>query len=590
MQNYQIALIFDQYHDEKAIRMIGRLQKAGVQVLRCTQFTPGPELEQNLRKAGFIFLLLVDDAPFPRELTRVTDQLLQTVLDRDKQLILIKEYRAPLPPDFQGYPIWEPEDGTMLSPEGGGIAGKICALVVRTENKQILYEKLSSLITIDYHPGILETLAELYTLLCREFSDRKEQGGPPREELAEILSILEGLNQYEINYWTDDGQQRSAIARKILSALTEAPDPASFLRDSGDLYCLACILRIYELRHILRASCIETTTGGDVLLYERPLPAAYSDLSGRFLSDLDAAEKIGGLDQLYSPDQIQWMEEQAIRCRKVEASLQGLPGSEALISILSQKKEKSPFVSALTETDMKLFSVAEYLNQGYSLFESLSGNTATADFLRCLKTGFERLKNYCDIVQAKAVSAQCIGSIAQIDQQLGRMELSEEAESAQDKTSLGLKALLGLKQPVSGQYDVFLSYRHEDADIARNVYHYLNSKLIHTFFDKVTLPELSESDYDDAIMNALDHARHFLVIITDLAQLDTYWIKLEMKTFHHEMVEGRKQDSNFIMLVSDRVYDQIIGSNKTTIPLRYRTCEIMRIRDYKESVLGYLTK
>lgn len=63
-----------------------------------------------------------------------------------------------------------------------------------------------------------------------------------------------------------------------------------------------------------------------------------------------------------------------------------------------------------------------------------------------------------------------------------------------------------------------------------------------------------------------------------------------MKTFHHEMVEGRKQDSNFIMLVSDRVYDQIIGSNKTTIPLRYRTCEIMRIRDYKESVLGYLTK
>ena len=109
-------------------------------------------------------------------------------------------------------------------------------------------------------------------------------------------------------------------------------------------------------------------------------------------------------------------------------------------------------------------------------------------------------------------------------------------------------------------------------------------------FDKVTLPELSESDYDEAIMKALDHSRHFLVIITDLAQLDTYWIKLEMKTFHHEIVEGRKENSNFIMLVTDRVYQEIVSSNKTVLPLRYRSCEIMRISDYKAALPGYMTK
>ena len=110
------------------------------------------------------------------------------------------------------------------------------------------------------------------------------------------------------------------------------------------------------------------------------------------------------------------------------------------------------------------------------------------------------------------------------------------------------------------------------------------------FFDKVVLPELSESNYDEAIMNALDNSSHFVVIITDLAQLETYWIKLEMKTFHHEMVEGRKPKANFIMLVTDSVYDQIVKSNKTVLHVRYRSCEIMRISDYKGALPGYLSK
>jgi hypothetical protein len=46
----------------------------------------------------------------------------------------------------------------------------------------------------------------------------------------------------------------------------------------------------------------------------------------------------------------------------------------------------------------------------------------------------------------------------------------------------------------------------------------------------------------------------------------------------------------FIMLVTDAVYRQIVASNKELLPLRYRSCEILRISDYKDSLFGYLTR
>lgn len=43
-------------------------------------------------------------------------------------------------------------------------------------------------------------------------------------------------------------------------------------------------------------------------------------------------------------------------------------------------------------------------------------------------------------------------------------------------------------------------------------------------------------------------------------------------------------------LVVNAQNKQIMDSNKTVLPLRYRSCEILKISNYKESLYGYLSK
>lgn len=573
MPNYQISLIFDEHHDQKAIKLINRLHTTKIDVLRCTQYTPVTEMERFIKRTDFVFALLIDDAPLPYSLVRETERIVQNVRDRGKQLYVIKEAHAGLPPDFQGYPILEPEDGTMCSPQGGGIAGMICNLVVNTQNKQMLYEKLAAMIAIDYEPGIQETLASLCELLCTELLDQTPWKKAPRDEMSALLRVFDKMNRHPTGY----GQKQKEVARKMLAGSSNITSLTKHFFDLNDLFCLACALRITELHQFIRASCVDTTTTGDVDLYSEPLPESYQTLSTQFLRAMSAVNNENDLGLYYSPEQIRFILEQEASC-KAPKDIRPEP-------MRTTKKEDKDF--PLTETEKKLHDIAEFMSKGYVLFESMSQERAAVDFLRCLKTSFERLKNYCNIIDAKAISAQCISYIAQIDQKLSQMDTNEPTES---KAELGLKALLGLKLPNSGLYDVFISYKHEDEDIARSVYHNIQSKMLTAFFDKVTLPELSESDYDEAIMNALEHSQHFLVIITNLEQLRSYWIQLEMKTFHHEMVEGRKKNANFMILVTESVYEQIVTSNKTVLPLRYRSCEILQISNYKESLYGYLSK
>lgn len=150
------------------------------------------------------------------------------------------------------------------------------------------------------------------------------------------------------------------------------------------------------------------------------------------------------------------------------------------------------------------------------------------------------------------------------------------------------KALLGFKIPDSELFDVFISYKHEDADIAKNIYIYLKQNLLYPFLDSYTLPELSDSDYEDAIMDSLEKSKHFVVIISKLEYLKSFWVRLEMKTFQHESNEGRKGNANFLMIVSDEVAKQILETNKKCLNIRYRSCEIIKISEYKERILNYL--
>lgn len=63
-------------------------------------------------------------------------------------------------------------------------------------------------------------------------------------------------------------------------------------------------------------------------------------------------------------------------------------------------------------------------------------------------------------------------------------------------------------------------------------------------------------------MDALEESRNFVVIVSKLEYLNSFWLELEMKTFQHELNEGRKPDANFLMVISDTVEDEIYRTNK----------------------------
>lgn len=239
----------------------------------------------------------------------------------------------------------------------------------------------------------------------------------------------------------------------------------------------------------------------------------------------------------------------------------------------------------LSELEKQLFEVAEYIHHSNIVFTKIAANKPTHEFLICLKTSYERLKNYCEIVGCKEVSAYCIDKISEINVQLERVGRDSGASDLKEDS---FKALLGFTLPSSGKYNAFISYKHEDEDLATKVYDFFNEHLIHVFFDKITLPKLGKSEYHEAIMESLDKSKNFIVVLSDLSYLESHWVSLEMKTFEHEMVEGRKPDANFIFIVTPEVYAEIKRTNKSCLLIQYRDFEIMSTTDYKDRILQYI--
>lgn len=143
--------------------------------------------------------------------------------------------------------------------------------------------------------------------------------------------------------------------------------------------------------------------------------------------------------------------------------------------------------------------------------------------------------------------------------------------------------------PDSGDYDVFISFKSEDADLAEQIYQYCQRHLKEPFWSKKSLPELSKSEYEDAIYNALRKSKHFIVVLSKLEYLKAKWIKKEMAVFDRAITEGRKENSNFLFVVTDDVYKEIIDSNKMCLDERYCGYQIVKMSEYKDVLYKYFT-
>lgn len=229
-------------------------------------------------------------------------------------------------------------------------------------------------------------------------------------------------------------------------------------------------------------------------------------------------------------------------------------------------------------------AIAEYLLKSNELFNLLREKVEQPlDFYQCLKMSYERLKNYCALIKDSKTGALAIEKIHELDEIIKDSDLiNKETKSVKE-----FKAVLGLKSEDVGQYDVFLSHKSLDTDMASNVYKFLKGNMLNVFFDKECLPDLGQAEYHEVIMNALDNSTHFIIVLSSLEYIKNGWVKEEMETFASEVREGRKE-GNFLFLVTDEIMDEIRITNKKCIPLQFRKFEVMLISEYKEKILPYL--
>lgn len=229
-------------------------------------------------------------------------------------------------------------------------------------------------------------------------------------------------------------------------------------------------------------------------------------------------------------------------------------------------------------------AVAEYLYKSNELFALLNEQeTQPLDFFACLKMSYERLKDYCGLIGASEIGSLAIEKIQQIDTIIN----NKEPNSQSTLETASLKAILGIKELEQGEYDVFISHKSEDTEIAAKVYKFLKGNMINPFFDKECLPELGKSEYEEAILGALNNSKHFVIILSNLEYLNSGWVKEEIDTFAQELREGRK-DGNLVFVVTSNVMREIITTNKQCLPLKYRKFIIIPINDYQDEIISYL--
>ena len=128
-------------------------------------------------------------------------------------------------------------------------------------------------------------------------------------------------------------------------------------------------------------------------------------------------------------------------------------------------------------------------------------------------------------------------------------------------------------------YDVFLSCKSEDYKIAEEVYQYLTENDFHVFLSSKELRKMKDSEYMDAISNALDSAYHLIVLSSSASYIKSKWVKFEWVTFLNELLSERKKGQ--IMTLVDNI-------SVEELPIQLRHYEVFHLNDYKDKIVSYI--
>lgn len=448
-------------------------------------------------------------------------------------------------------------------------ADQIARILFGEERKELLYKQIVELGKGSDEITLTRTICELVGIITGELKDTID--------INKRLALLRGLEQlYErlSRIFLGYGDKEKETAKYVLDTMKNAQSVRVLERyNHKKVYASAIFLRLMFYEHIIKNDAVDTWTHGD---YEtgknEAFPeSSYFELQKPYRECME--DKFSDLEK-YTEDEIEYINDS----KRFLILPQGKP-------IVHEKKVYTG------EAEDKYHAIAQYVQQGNHLFEMIGNDRRSSEFFNCVLTSYERLKNYCLEIGAKKLYGECVLKTNELKQVITRMEKDGESFPEDEKR---IKTLLGLTIPQSGQYDAFISYKHYDFDLAEKVDNYLHRNLREVFFDKKTLPELSKSDYEHAVISALSNSKHFIVIVSDLSVLESSeleegdWVRREMRVFNSEIQEGRKKGSNFVILATNNVYDEIMEKNKENIDIFWRWQEIIRFNDFESVLAKYI--
>lgn len=128
--------------------------------------------------------------------------------------------------------------------------------------------------------------------------------------------------------------------------------------------------------------------------------------------------------------------------------------------------------------------------------------------------------------------------------------------------------------PSSSDPLIFLSYKSADIDIAQDVDRFLTERGHNVFFSERSLPNIGNSEYFEAIDEALDKAQHMVIIADSREKLNSKWVKHEWSSFLNEKRSGRKNGNLVVVITENMKIDQL--------PYSLRQVEVIPISELEK--------
>lgn len=230
-------------------------------------------------------------------------------------------------------------------------------------------------------------------------------------------------------------------------------------------------------------------------------------------------------------------------------------------------------------------AIAGYLDSSIQLFSAMTKNGAAEGFAACMIECYQRLAQYCGVIGDTAMEKKCIDLLFSMQQNTAAAPIAQSEEAMLDYKAI--KAFLGMPLPDSMIFDAFISHKSEDISMAEPVYRFLKNRGKEVFLDRFSLPNLGQSEYRNAILQALDNSTHLILVCSDLAHIRSGWVAEEYNLFLDEIREGRKH-GNLVLLVPEALRRQIIQDAKKSLPIQLRPHEIISFEQFESVLPDYI--